>query len=690
MKTAPFGRVSQRVQRGFLTLTVLMATVSAGRISAALAQQPGPDLTDMSLEDLMKIKVESVYSVSKYTQPVTQAPSSVTIVTSDEIRKYGYRTLADILASVSGLYITYDRNYSYLGMRGFGRTGGYNPRVLLLVDGHRINDIIYEQALIGTEFPVDIDLIDRVEISRGPSSSLYGSNAVLGVINVITKKAKMINGFQFSGNLASFGTKKGRVTYGQRFSNGLGLLLSASFYTSDGPSRLYFKEFDSPATNNGIAQNCDDDEFEQLFANVSFGDFTFEGAYGTRDKGIPTASYDTVFDDARNRTTDSRGYVEFRYQHKFSNEWELTGRLYYDQYDYDGTYVYDYTQQNPPSLTLNKDYAHAKWWGSEVQLTKTLFKHHKLSFGSEFRRDDQQVQGDYDVDPHYLYLDDHRNNYVSGVYVQDDYSLRGNLILSAGVRYDHYGTFGGTTNPRVGLIYNPLEKTTVKLIYGTAFRAPNAYELYYSSLPEIPNPNLRPETVQDIELVAEQYFGNHLRVTGDIFQNRAHSLIDEETNADGTIQFKNSGSAVARGFETDLEGKWSSGINTRLSYTFQTVRDRQTGNILVDSPRHMANFNLIVPLVKNRLFAGLDVLYNSSRMTLGGQKASGFVLPNATLVSLPLGKGLELSASVYNLFDTKYGYPGGIENQQDILYQDGRTFGLKLTYTFWPWRGHSK
>jgi iron complex outermembrane receptor protein len=242
----------------------------------------------------------------------------------------------------------------------------------------------------------------------------------------------------------------------------------------------------------------------------------------------------------------------------------------------------------------------------------------------------------------------------------------------------------------VGLIYSPLEKTTVKLLYGTAFRAPNAYELYYSSLPNIPNPKLRPETVQDIELVAEQYFGNHLRVTGDIFQNRAHSLIGDETNADGSIQFQNSGSAVARGFETDLEGKWSAGINTRLSYTFQTVHDRQTGNILVDSPRHMAKFNFIVPLVKNRLFAGLDVLYNSSRITLAGQKTSGFVLPNATLVGLPLGKGLELSASIYNLFDTKYGYPGGEENSQDILYQDGRIFGLKLTYTFWPWHGHSK
>src|SRR5690349_1583926 len=116
----------------------------------------------MSLDQLMKIEVDSVYGASKYLQKVTQAPSSVTIVTAEEIHKYGYRSLADILRHVRSFYVTYDRNYSFVGVRGFLRPGDYNDRILLLVDGHRTNEDVYESALIGTEFPLDVDLIERV------------------------------------------------------------------------------------------------------------------------------------------------------------------------------------------------------------------------------------------------------------------------------------------------------------------------------------------------------------------------------------------------------------------------------------------------------------------------------------------------------------------------------------------------
>ncbi len=139
-------------------------------------------------------EIPSVYGASRYEQKVTEAPSSVSIVTSADIKHYGYRNLGEILESVPGLYTTYDRNYSYLGMRGFARAGDYNTRVLLLVDGHRLNDAVYDQAPIGTDFPVDVDLIDRVEIIRGPSSSIYGTNAFLGVINVITKRGRDLRG----------------------------------------------------------------------------------------------------------------------------------------------------------------------------------------------------------------------------------------------------------------------------------------------------------------------------------------------------------------------------------------------------------------------------------------------------------------------------------------------------------------
>jgi len=151
-------------------LMSLVGAVAPGRIQAQDKTGP-PDVMDLGLEDLVKVEIDSVFGASGYKQKVTDVPASITIVTAEEIRRYGYRTLADILRSVPGFYVTGDRNYSYLGERGFGRPGDYNSRVLLLVDGHRTNDNLFDQALIGTEFPVDVDLIERVEVIRGPNSS---------------------------------------------------------------------------------------------------------------------------------------------------------------------------------------------------------------------------------------------------------------------------------------------------------------------------------------------------------------------------------------------------------------------------------------------------------------------------------------------------------------------------------------
>lgn len=106
-------------------------------------QESVPDLAEASLEQLGNIKV---YSASKHLQSAGDAPSSVTVITADEIQQHGYRTLADILQTVRGFFVTYDRNYSSIGVRGFARPEDFNTRVLLLVDGHRLNDNIYHWA----------------------------------------------------------------------------------------------------------------------------------------------------------------------------------------------------------------------------------------------------------------------------------------------------------------------------------------------------------------------------------------------------------------------------------------------------------------------------------------------------------------------------------------------------------------
>ncbi len=146
---------------------------------------------------------------------MTRAPASVTLVSADDIARFGYRTLADALRGVRGLYVSDDRNYSYLGVRGFMRPGDYNSRILLLVDGHRMNDNLYDGAYFGRDGLPSIDIVERIEFVRGPSSSIYGSSAFFGIVNVVTKQATDLVGARVSAGTASYSTP-GRCLFGGR------------------------------------------------------------------------------------------------------------------------------------------------------------------------------------------------------------------------------------------------------------------------------------------------------------------------------------------------------------------------------------------------------------------------------------------------------------------------------------------
>src|SRR2546425_4367455 len=212
-----------------LSCTVLAIAMAFARTSSAANQPDSPDFTELSLEQLMRIEVPSVTGASKFEQKETDAPASVSVVNADDIKKFGYRTLADILGSMRGLFVTYDRTYSFLGVRGFNRPGDFGGRVLLLIDGHRVNENIFDSALLGNEGVLDVDLIDHVEFIRGPSSSLYGNNAFFGVINVVTKSGRDFRNGEASIAAGSFDTYKGRFTLGRKLSNGFEYLLSGSF-----------------------------------------------------------------------------------------------------------------------------------------------------------------------------------------------------------------------------------------------------------------------------------------------------------------------------------------------------------------------------------------------------------------------------------------------------------------------------
>jgi outer membrane receptor for ferrienterochelin and colicins len=667
-----------RLYKVFSFVLVMVLAFAAGPAHG----QQGPEVVD-GMEMTLFQDIPSVYSASKYEQKVTEAPAFVSIVTADEIRKYGYRTLADALRSLPGFYLTYDRSYTYLGARGFSRPGDYNTRFLLLLDGVRLNDSVYDSGSVGTEFPLDIDLIDRVEVVRGPASSLYGSNALFGVINVISKRGRDLQGFEVSGEVGSQETYKARLSYGQRFSKGLELLVSATYFESAGDDSLYFPEFDDPSTNDGIFEDNDDDQSINLFGRASWGDFELEGAYGTREKGAPTAAYDTVFNDPRSMNEDTEYFLDLSYRHVYDGSWDVLARAYYASYPYKGDYAYDYAEEEDeePYVVVNKDDVDASWWGAEAQVTRKFLDSHTVTGGGEFRDNIRQNQKNYDEE---IYVDSEESSLFWGLFLQDEWRITDGLFLNAGLRYDDIEDYDGTWSPRAAVIYSPVQTSTLKFLYGEAFRTPNAYEQYYEDGEfQKAAPTLDTESIRTYEVVWEQQLGGNLRSTVAGFYYRMDNLIDLAVDPeDDLLVFGNIEEVEARGVELQLEGKWANGIEGRASYTWQDAEDRETGEDLFNSPDHLAKLNLIFPIIRERLFTGAELQYTSERLTKSDDNTGDAFLTNLTLFDYTIPTRLQNSASVYNLFDEDIAHPVSDELLQDTILQDGRTVRLKVTVSF--------
>lgn len=183
-------------------------------------------------------------------------------------------------------------------------------------------------------------------------------------------------------------------------------------------------------------------------------------------------------------------------------------------------------------------------------------------------------------------------------------------------------------------------------------------------------------------MIVEQNIGQHFTLTGNVFRNDMDQLISLQTLPGNQLVYQNSGSAVAKGIGVEFAGHTVQGLEGRASYGFTHTVGHQTEPVLANSPQHLAKLNLSVPVVRARLFAALDAQYTSARRTLAGNSVSGFAVFNGTLLGHALGKHLDLSASVYNIFDKKYFDPGRPQESEDVIQQNGRNFRIKLTGRF--------
>ena len=651
------------------------------------ADDPVENIAALSLEELMDISVDTVFGASKYLQKVTDAPASVSIVSHEDIARYGYRSFDEILRSVRGLNMSNDRNYTYLGFRGFNRPGDYNSRSLLLVNGYRTNDTVYDGILTGRGFSLDVDLIDQVEVIRGPGSSIYGTSAFFGVVNVVSKSGGDLEGGRASATVGSFGTYKARLSYGRKLPNGLDFLCFASFTESDGENEIYFPEYDDPETNNGVYENGDYERLQHFFGKIALRGLSVEGGYQRRKKGIPTSSYGTVFNDSRNHTIDYQLFLNAKFEHEFADQSTLSAQIHYDKTGYDGLYIYDYEETGArQDFSSYIDYLDGRYWGVELQLKKQIADRHIILAGFEYKDNFRMDQVNFDEgsedEP---YLDDRRESRIWSPFVQAEILLRPNLRINAGLRYDHFDSFGGTTNPRIALIYHHSQNTSFKFLYGTAFRAPSAFELYFNDGGETHkgNTSLGPEEIRTFEGVVEHSFGTHLRASLSLFRYHIENLISNILDPDDELLvFENVDVVETTGAEIELECRWDNRLLGRFSYSFHDTVNLTTNETLSNSPAHMAKFNLSIPLARKNVYAGVEIQYTGDRRTLAGGNAGDHTLVNLTLLSRTLIKGVDLSASVYNVFDDRYGDPGGPEHFQQTIPQVGRNFRVKFDYRF--------
>lgn len=621
-----------------------------------------------------------VVGASRRRQSLEDVPESVTVISQEEIKRFGWRTITDVLANVRGLYVTNDRNYSFLGVRGFARPGDYNTRVLVLVNGHATNDAVYESSMVGRGFPVDMELVERIEVIRGPGSALYGSSALLAVINVVTRTGPDVRHLDGAGVRAAVekdgvANTKTTLAFDKLIAERAHLLISGGYDSGLGESyRFDVEDADFPVRTD---RSSDATQAWSTFASLTYGPLSLTGSLHSYGKNVPTASFG-VIPDAGEHTRDLRGFAEAKLELAPRDDLDLTTRAFLDYTRYDGIYPY-----RPADGGTYRDASRSVGAGADAIATWRPIESLVVTGGATAQRyfGAEQVNELPGLD---FYFRDRRSFNTAAVYADVELNLGSMITVTAGGRYDWYGTFGSRASPRLALVFRPVPGSTLKLLYGEAFRAPSLYELYYESGEGLANPDLEPEVLRHSVAIAEQELGGGRGLlTLSFYHYTLDNLIDA-FDLDGAITFVNSSSAEALGAELELSGRlpWL-GARGTAGYTFSNVLDGETHRRLSNAPQHVFQVRGLVPLYENRIFLASAVRYVGDRPGLAAREAApGAFTADLTLSVDDLAEGVDFSAGVTNVFDREWMVPGSVEHAQALIPQDGRTVWAKISCLF--------
>ncbi len=635
------------------------------------ADQTVQDLNAMTLEELMQVKVEGA---ALHSQTLQDAPASVTIVTAEDIRKYGYRTLGEALSAVRGFYMTNDRSYTTVGVRGFDLPGDYSSHILVMVNGHNMADNIFDYMLyMGNDFPIDMNLIKQIEIIRGPSSALYGSNAMFATINIITKSPDEAGPLTLTMDTGSFGEKKGQIVETATLGSAK-VLFSGTVYNNTGESPLFFPQFNTPQNNYGEAIDMNGEKGYHFFSTLAWRNWTITAAFSAHDLIQPISWGPTIFNDRGTTNHDQRNYVDASYERLIAGG-TLRWRTYYDSFHYEGRGDYALADG---AVEDNRQSEIGDWAGSQITYRIRPFFAGDITIGMDGSIDIRAFLTDYDVLPaQVLYLSTNRPDRSLALIFQDEKKLSKRWKLDLGLRVDKSAYLRDFSAPRAALIYQRSAWTT-KLLYGRSFRDPSAFQLVYGDgIADAANPSARSEWADTVEVDVERRLGKRMNVQASAYGYELHDFLLGVYLPDGLLQYQNSRKIQAKGVELEINGRPWNWLEATASYAAQRTRDYDADGTLENSPDYLAKLRFAVPL-RRKFDLSSGMQYESSRRTLAADRVAPVYLTDFTLTSKRLLPNFDVLFGMRNAFNEKYSDPIALDPAVDAMPQPGRSFFVEL------------
>jgi iron complex outermembrane receptor protein len=636
--------------------------------AAAHAAEPAA----LGLDELLQTEVQGA---SRHLEPVLDAPAIVSSIGRTQADALGHVTVGDMLARLPGIYLTTSRGYSSVGLRGFNRPGDYNARMLMTIDGFRVNDAIYDQALPEYEFPIVADWVKRLELVSSPAAAMYGSNALLGVANVVTLDGADAPGLRLRTSIGEAGSHLLTGQYGWHDGDS-DVFIGLAGHQLAGQT-LQAAELASPTAPGGRVAGLDGTGYHSLFAKLRHGAWRLTLVDQQRDKDLATAPYGTVPGADGTRYRDRYRYAELAFEPGWLGDWRPSLRLDGSHTRFDGHYVYP--GSSPGTTLVNRDLDSAESTGLSTALQWRGWINHAWTFGFDARRVLRARQLNEDLSPAWTYLDrtDRRDQWA--VYLQDQIRLSERLSITLGARNDHVEGFPEEVSPRLALIYRRSENEALKLMVSRAFRAPNFAERYYDdgNVSQRANPALEPEHVTTVELGWERGLGANTRLSASLYQYRMRQLIDFVALNATLSQYQNVSDAHGEGIDLDLEHRFGGGWQWRGSLSLAQARAQH--RTLTNSPHWLFKSHLFGPLSPD-WEAGFELQAIGHR---DGQREPVAAQGTANAVlrwrGAPLGT---VALRVVNLTDARTWDPAGLDNSLQRVPRDRRSAWLDWLVAF--------